>query len=379
MANTLPPLYASWMTQVLSGPLPEETKATCQQCAMCPPAPGVAAPALASAFFNPQTKCCTYLPRLPNFLVGHILADNTSDLREGRASVEQRIQRRVAVTPLGLEKDTLFRLLYRAGNTATFGKSRTLRCPHYLEEGGRCGIWRYRESTCLTWFCKYERGAVGLRFWHTLRQLLWTVEESLTRWCIQQLDLGTEALRLLLIPAPQFADPPQLESQDLDGTMDLTRYQMLWGTWAGREREFYRACAALVTALTWQEIVALCGPELTVLIRLTQAAYHDLCSTAIPPVLQARPLKEVRRGLTTSQVVTYNGFDPLQLPTALLDILPAFDGSPLEHVRQKIEAEAQIVPNETLIRKLVDFEVLGPSGADACALTPTKVAEEIPR
>lgn len=37
MSGMLPPLYAAWMEQVLPGPIPVETQATCQQCAMCPP------------------------------------------------------------------------------------------------------------------------------------------------------------------------------------------------------------------------------------------------------------------------------------------------------------------------------------------------------
>src|SRR5436190_17528101 len=95
----LPTLQAAWLDQFLGGPLPAETNATCDTCAMLvdkkeegPEGHG----------FNPETKCCTYLPRLWNFLVGGVLDDPHADAVKGRSTVEARIDRGVAVTPLGL-------------------------------------------------------------------------------------------------------------------------------------------------------------------------------------------------------------------------------------------------------------------------------------
>src|SRR5262245_39301628 len=134
MTSILPPLYATWLGHVLPGPIPEETQATCQQCAMCLPATSAASPAPAPVFFNSHTKCAAYLPRLPNFLVGGILTDDTPEVQMGRSSVEQRIQQSVAVTPLGLARDARFQLVYREGAQSSFGRSLAWRCPHYLED-----------------------------------------------------------------------------------------------------------------------------------------------------------------------------------------------------------------------------------------------------
>jgi len=358
MASVLPPLYETWMAQALPGPIPAETRATCQQCAMCPPATGDAASVFSPEYFNPQTKCCTYLPRLPNFLVGRILADETLEMERGRASVIQRIGKGVAVTPLGLAADAHFNLLYHAGREATFGKSLALRCPHYLEEDGLCGIWRHREATCVTWFCKHVRGAVGMRFWHTLHRLLGIVEESLARWCVLRLEVGSEALCQLFGPKPSLDGRPTLEREQLDGMVDPARYQALWGEWAGREHDFYRTSAALVEALTWEEISALCGPDLLILLRLTQEAYQALVLETIPPLLQVRPLKEIRVERNACQMVTYCTTDPLRLPAALVAALPTFDGRPLEQIRDDLADEQHMTLSDALIRKLVDFEVL---------------------
>jgi len=360
MSSVFPPLYETWMAQVLPGPIPAETQATCHQCAMCPPPAVASVHTAAPDSFNPQTKCCTYLPRLPNFLVGRILSDDTPEMRLGRASVVQRIERGVAVSPLGLGRDAVYTLLYRQGRAAAFGRSRTLRCPHYIEEGGLCGIWRYREATCITWFCKHVRGAVGKRFWETLKRLLFIVEESLACWCVQQLEVGPEALQQLFLPPQRLPGSAPLEAQELDDTKDPQHYRAIWGKWVGRESDFYLASASLVNALRWDAICALCGPELLVLIRLTQEAYQALVAKTTPPVLQVRPLKEILLEGRSCQVVTYSRYDPLRLPSALLEVLPAFDGRPLEVVRQRLAAEAHIALDDALIRKLSDFEILAP-------------------
>jgi hypothetical protein len=73
-SSTLPPLYAEWAESFLGGPIPAETDATCQDCAMCPP-PGKR-PAT-GVFFSPDVKCCSYMPTLPNFLVGRMLGNDT--------------------------------------------------------------------------------------------------------------------------------------------------------------------------------------------------------------------------------------------------------------------------------------------------------------
>src|SRR5579863_3280623 len=146
------------MGALLPGPIPAETSATCDRCAMVRPVDPESAPP--ESFFSPQTKCCTYLPEIANFLVGRILADASPDAAFGRATVEARIDAGVEVTPLGLQKTPLFSLVYRA-SPASFGHATSMRCPHYVVDGGRCGVWRHRESTCATWFCKFARGANG--------------------------------------------------------------------------------------------------------------------------------------------------------------------------------------------------------------------------
>lgn len=359
-ASTLPPLYSGWMVHVLEGPLPEEKKATCDTCVMCPPANTAAEPG--TSYFNPETKCCTYLPELSNFLVGRILADESPDMREGRVTVEERLLKGAGVTPLGFGQDAVYRLLSNEANGTLFGRSRALRCPHYIEEGGRCGIWKHRESWCATWFCKHERGAAGQRFWMAIKQVLNTVEEGLATWCVYQLDVGTDALKLLFPSTHQGNRALALERYLLDdGTADPALYRAIWGKWAGREKDFFKECASLVNPLSWDEVSSICGSQLAIFTRLAQEAYGALESKTLPPLLQVRPYRTTNVEPTYSEVISYSDHDPLRLTKALRDILPYFDGSPLEAIQQTIKTEKKMVVNEGLIRKLIDHDLLGPA------------------
>jgi hypothetical protein len=161
-SEALPGLYAKWITELLGGTLPRESRAMCDDCAMRPRAGRQAGPQ--STFFDPIVKCCTYVSTLYNFLVGSILANIDTAAQSGRATVQKRIGEAVGVTPLGLAPPPVHSLLYRSSADA-FGRRRALRCPHYIEECGRCGIWRNRNAICSTWFCKHVRGEVGYAFW----------------------------------------------------------------------------------------------------------------------------------------------------------------------------------------------------------------------
>ena len=73
MFHELPPLYHRWVTGMLADQIPRETLATCASCAMCVTPQGAVPNSIYT--FDPDLKCCVYLPILPNFLVGRILAD----------------------------------------------------------------------------------------------------------------------------------------------------------------------------------------------------------------------------------------------------------------------------------------------------------------
>jgi hypothetical protein len=357
--SPLPSLYAGWVDTLLAGPIPHEMEATCDDCAML--APAASRVQASELFYDPRTKCCTYVPTLANFLVGRILADEDPAFAAGRATIEARLRAGVAVTPLGLGQPPTFTALYENTALNSFGRSPSLRCPHYLEEqGGRCGVWKHRASVCATWFCKHVRGATGMRFWRTLHQLLGSVELSLSRWCLLELDIGAEALAGLF-PAPTRPGRAETSGQrTLDDLVNRGASRALWGRWYGQEADFYRECGRLVSKLSWDDVVAIGGPDVRIFSRLTTKAYRRLTFDDTPARLKVGALNVMRMDRKSCRVWAHDGSDPLELPRALMDLLPYFDGRPTAEALQAVEAEEGVRIDPALIRRLVDFEILVP-------------------
>jgi hypothetical protein len=314
-----------------------------------------AAGAAPGYLFDPTVKCCSYVPALPNFLVGRILSDADPAAAAGRASVEARIGAGVGVTPIGLLPSAIFSRLYEGSAPEAFGRNRAFRCPHYLQESGTCGIWRNRNSLCTTWFCKHVRGQLGQAFWRMLLELLGRAEHELRQWCVLELQPGDEALKSL---REWMLAKDELTAAALEERVERKVYQRIWGSWLGCEHEFYVRCAELVEGLTWAEVSAICGPELRLQARLTQSAYARLLSDEIPPVLEPGSIQVSRAAKGTLRVTTYSTHDPLDAPDVVLDLLGEFDGRPTGEVMDAIEAEYGAKPELELIRKLVDFRLL---------------------
>ena len=325
--------------------------------------------ALDGYYFDPVTRCCTYLPDLPNFLVGGILSDTDPAAEAGRATVEQRIAAGIGVSPLGLAPSPVFTLLYR-NSEGSFGKSRTLACPHLLKDTGQCGIWRHRNSVCATWFCKHVRGKLGRGFWiDSLHPLLQIVETELSRWCVLEMHLATDALRHLISSETWTTDEPAVTGDSIDGRVNQKHYGEIWGEWRGHEAEFFRRCAGLVQPLSWTDVISICGPQSRALAQLTQQAWRRLVSEDIPPTVETGEIKLVRIRNATARVVTYSGYDPLDVPADLMELLYYFDGRPTEDALTAIAEERGFRIEPDLLRKLFDFGLLVP-GQDRRAEPP---------
>jgi hypothetical protein len=354
VASSLPPLYAGWIDALLGAPIPAETNATCRDCAMLVPPPERASD---DAGYDPATKCCTYLPVLWNFLVGGVLLDDTAVSARGRASVEARLDAGVAATPLGLQAPPVSRLLYKMAPGA-FGHSKAMRCPHYLDaEGGLCGVWRHRESTCATWFCKHARGATGKEFWSQLHQLLVTAEQAVSAWCLLELGLDEGALDRLYRPY-RVQRPRAVTGRDVDGEPDPADVRAAWGTWRGRERELYRECARLVATLEWADVAHMGGSEIDVYARLTRRAYDRLVSDDVPEHVETALVQITPRANNRARLATYSDTDALDVPATVAAILPYFDGRSTADVLEEIRSRDRLRIDPSLVRKLTDFGVL---------------------
>jgi hypothetical protein len=348
----LPLLMAGWMADLLIGPIPDESRATCDNCAMCRPARG------ASQAFRPDVKCCSFMPRLANFTVGGVLNDRSPETDVGRSSVEARIDERIGVSPFGLDWPAKYALLYTHADN-TFGRSRAMRCPHYIDDGGLCGIWRYRNSICSTYYCQVVRGAVAREFWDRLKNLLSEIESALALWCVEQLHLESQPLAQLLASHAEAKRETRVTEWDIDGESDPSLYRQAWGDqWIGRERQFYIESARLVSALSWSDILAIAGPKVRLNARLSREAYVNLMSESIPDrlhwgrfgVIQERGDLRVLQGLGSK--------DQLIVLARIVDILPLFDGQRSTNEVKQEAKRSGVEVTDWILQQLIDFKIL---------------------
>jgi hypothetical protein len=273
----------------------------CQPGQIAPGAPGDDAP------FRTDAKCCTATPRVANFLAGRILAGPPSP---GRASIERRIDTNVSVTPQGLGAP-------RPGDALS-------RCAHYEEDGGGCGIWSARPAACATWFCRHDRGARGSAFWAAARAVLAVLEERVAQWCLVALDAGDAVLAG-------------------EG----------WGTWGGRVRELYVACAERAADVGGEEALAIAGPSARMACASLRHASQVLEKG--PPLIPLRvgPFRSAPAGDGLVRVWAYDKLDPLEVPEAVVDRLV------------ELAALSEHGSDADLVRRLVDFGVLAPYAEEA--------------
>jgi hypothetical protein len=170
--------------------------------------------------------------------------------------------------------------------------------------------------------------------------------------------MGAEAKLLA-----RLLEPRPMDATDLGAAIQEDAYRTLWGRWAGREAQFYRACAELVRPLGWDDIARICGPRLTILSRLVRERYGKLTSVAAPdrPRVGLIQIEGIVAGKYSA--VTYSPYDPLRMPTDLVAVLHHFDGRPTDDVLEEIRVQRGIRLDPALVRRMADFRVLVEEGS----------------
>ena len=156
--------------------LPEDwrfTKLPQERCASCLDCPKIQTDA-----YLPNTKCCTYTPRIPNFILGQIATEQPNFFEQLLSSD--------LLTPEGLQASPLqlqHSLIQYDGQR--FGKSKETVCPMLDEKAGLCRIHDKRNAVCSTYFCINDQGSHGLEFWNYLRDYIGQMETALCQWAMK--------------------------------------------------------------------------------------------------------------------------------------------------------------------------------------------------
>jgi Fe-S-cluster containining protein len=338
----LPPIYKDLLSPEFDRPVVHETRATCDDCEMCDK--GTMPPGVEAVYFRPDTKCCTYHPSLANYLVGAILRDPSPEMAEGKRRIRERIASRIGVVPYCLAPAPKYLLLYNASKATAFGRSAALRCP-YLTEDSRCSIWRHRESICSTFFCKYDAGEAGVLFWRAFKAYLSHAESSLAVWSTKSIARDVQQ--------PRWKEDT-ITVEDLeDRPPDDTTYARTWGSWVGREEEFYIACYNKVRNLSRLEFAKIVDETVKGRETLSdlRARYASLMTPKLPERLALN--KKLRRLPVANGVVvttSYNVYDSMVLEKDLFDMLEKFShDSTVAETRKRLEEEHGIEFTDELL------------------------------
>lgn len=347
IADLLPKLYAELLPEFFQSELPANKAANCGECPMLS-APHDHGP---KDRFSPATKCCTYYPNLPNFLVGAVLSSRAKVQTAGRERIRRIIRSGSGVVPAGVFRPAKWSLLMRHSRQA-FGKAESLRCPLFDASHGRCTIAPFWHSVCRTWFCKYDAGEDGRLFWAALRAFWSLLEDRLVQYVLREEGWEAEAV----LAAPTHTD--NLEAEDADEKRP-PNYRQLWGKWGGREEAFYKRAFRRVSRMTRKD----CAQLLSVTDELHLDVVKQRYDRLVRPVLPARLMRNssmVAGNTGDGYIVTgYSSLDPVEISDRVGTVLEFFDGR--QSTADTIETVKQVTgyePTEDLLLSLYRFRIL---------------------
>lgn len=354
--QTLPALYHSLLPAFFDADAVSEKKATCDDCAMCSKGAEMAG----VVYFRPDTKCCTYQPHLPNYLVGAVFRDGSPGLDEGRRRLRARIGSRRGVTPQRLSPPEKLSLLVVTSRESSFGRSLVLRCPYFEPEGGLCTIWKHRESVCSSYFCKHTSGEDGNKMWNALKAYLQHVELELSEYAVRSIASDLEKPK---------ARPGRLTLEELeDRAPNAAQYSAMWRAWEGREEEFYVACHERIRGLSRDEFNAKVavgeGPRL---LGELESCYTALQSPVLAERLMLNPnLTAVPAAEGGVMVTTYSRYQPVLVSEQLYEVVKEFTGrESVVEVRARLARDHEIDVPEAMLISLQQVRVLVPAREEA--------------
>ncbi len=224
--HTFPGIWQYMMPPEFVGlKFPTEARATCMNC-----------PKACYDSYRPDYRCCTYHPRVPNFLLG--LAMETP---QGETSVKA-VHERGMLLPEGMHYAPAQWIDYLDDlQNETFGQSQKVLCPHLEPKTGFCMIHAFRNSVCSTFFCYKDHGDLGDQFWGQVQTLGSQVEMVLCQWALYESGFDLHGY----FKAFDRLAPDILKTSGREGWTDET-LRALWGDWYGRELELLKRCAQVV-------------------------------------------------------------------------------------------------------------------------------------
>jgi Fe-S-cluster containining protein len=353
MRSLLPELYHSFLPELFDLPTPKQTLSTCDHCAMtCPTqADDIQTTEVKQGYFSPNVKCCSFFPKIPNFLVGALLNSIEPELQEGRERMKKKIRSRIGITPGWVGPTRKYRLLFEAARSSSFGRSRSLLCPFFIDESGLCSIWKFREIDCSTFFCKHDHGQDSLNVWHSLEYTMSLVEET----------LATYAMRTVLqLPDAYIARKKwkiinHISQYELENRPPPEQeYKRLWFQSELDEVEYYKQCFQVISTLTKEEFSKLVqdAEDIHSAFQQLEKLQRVDANKELPTSLIVNPharMMDINNEHTL--FVAYRKFHPVTMVSEIKEVIAYFSSArKVKDVQQEIfEKENIEIPDDIFL------------------------------
>lgn len=230
-----------------------------------------------------DVRCCTYLPPLPNFMLGLALMDPAS------AEVVGQIIDRGQTLPQGLAPTPeQFRTAVETNAAELFGLDAALVCPFMRVADHGCAVHAFRNSICATYFCEHDHGEQGQDYWDAVQALVGLAESVVAQWAMTEVGVDAAEHCARLDGLAQRVDALSAP----EGWSDEAR-EVLWGQWLGRERAFFEACAQQVMARRDELYAIACATPLRESRAFERAVYAWIPKTLqgeLPPLSEGEPV-----------------------------------------------------------------------------------------
>ncbi len=264
----VPRLYEGLLPKDLLQMDPQETKATCDSCIMARPKNS------GEIFYEPDLKCCTFYPFLPNYVVGAILSDESGAAPGVVESIRGKIKNREYVLPIGLVAPPSYQVPFNHRKKNEFGRREDWLCPYFNREKQNCGIWRHRGAVCTSFYCKSSFGQAGIQYWNELANYLTYVEMAVMEEALVMLDFSPRQISDLLgYLNRQEATKTELRSR----RMLEKKARGLWNGYYDDQEVFFRKCFLIARELDRKSFKELLGEPGQQLESRLRKAFDKIC------------------------------------------------------------------------------------------------------
>jgi Fe-S-cluster containining protein len=260
LSNYFPNLYSQFFPEFFNSLIEKEKIATCSNCIMLKPENEIGQ----QNYYSEKSKCCTFSPEIPNYLVGLILKDDSKEFESGREKIKEIISKGVGVSPEGIKPTRKYSLMYEKGKQSSFGKSTYLICPFFENKENSCSVWNGRSAICSTFFCRYNAGTFGENFWRNIQFYLQETEKKLSQYAILKLNAFTD----------YFDHTPKNTDFKLFEVDEIIHpdYIKIWGDWNNKEVDFYIKTYEIISELNQDDFYTIMGVSNDYLIKKIQNA-----------------------------------------------------------------------------------------------------------